>query len=545
VSARQVAPAPDDDDGPHFAEQALLGSFLLDVESLGRVAETVGLRATHFVDSGHQGICSAIGDLCRQREPVDPITVSELLKARGQLERCGGLAYVNALAMCVPSAANAEAYARLVVNGAKVRGVREAAQRLQAGLATGQTVAELQGLLDRARVEAEQALQLDAVPARVRFSLVPLLDLQACEEDAQQWWWQGYVPAGHVTLWSGHGGVGKSLLALMLLVSMALGRPFLGKSTKQCRCLFFSAEDPARTVRQRLRRICREWGIEAATLAQHLWVIDATELDAALYVEQRVNGVRHGATTPAHDALRRYIEAEAIDVVVLDNASDVFDGDEIVRAMVRGFIRSLAQLVRQREGGLILLSHVDKGTSRAGKAASRESYSGSTAWHNSSRSLITLLEKEPGLLELQHQKCNLGPKQEPVLLRWPEGALPAMEASELPADGAAQRSAADDMRDLVALIRDYYSRGEWVSPAQNSPKRAARLLANEARYPRGRTDGQVAQLLREAQRAKFIVIEEYPGRDRHPAQRWCVTAAGVAMVEGLPLFVAAETGGTQ
>lgn len=518
-------------------EQALCGALLQDAATAWPELQRYGVTPQHCEDPRNAAVLGAIAVLIERRQPVDMLTVFDLLGSTGAAERAGGLAYLHQLECCVPSARNAGRYAELVAERAAQRRITSLALAVASSPAVPQLRADLLAELEQANGLRERA------PA-VAFSHVTLADLHTAEPQPQQWWWDGYVPAGHVTLWSGHGGAGKSTLALMLLACMAMGRTFLGKGTRRGRLLFFSAEDPGQLVRLRLRRVCTVLDIDPAALAERLRVIDATELDAALYVEQRIGGVRHGATTPTYEALRQYVEAEGIDVLVLDNASDLFDGDEIVRTLVRGFIRSLAQLVRQRGGAAVLLAHVDKGTSRAGKGASSESYSGSTGWHNSVRSRLVLLEKEPGLLELQHQKCNLGPKQAPVVLTWPEGGLPTMVDPTLPPpDSAARPNAGASMRALVALIRDYYERGEWVSTSVQSQSNASRLLSAEARYPRHLKPTQVVHLLREAQRARFIEAESYRGADRKERQRWRVTAAGVAMVDNLPLFASAASGG--
>jgi len=533
--ALQAPPDP----GPDTVsmEQALCGALLLDAATAGPELQRYGLTAQHFEDARHAAILGAVLALIERGHPVDPVTVFEQLQTTGAAERAGGMWYLNALADCVPSARNAGRYAEIVAERFAQRRITTLALAVAKSPSVPQLRADLLAELQTAGGPREKA-------PSVVFSHVPLADLQTAEPQPQQWWWEGYVPAGHVTLWSGHGGAGKSTLALMLLASMAMGRSFLGKGTRAGRLLFFSAEDPGQLVRLRLRRVCTVLDIDPAALAERLCVIDATELDAALYVEQRIGGVRHGATTPTYLALQQHVEAEGIDVLVLDNASDLFDGDEIVRTLVRGFIRSLAQLVRQRGGAAVLLAHVDKGTSRAGKGASSESYSGSTGWHNSVRSRLVLLEKEPGTLELQHQKCNLGPKQAPVTLTWPEGGLPTMVDSSLPAAEPAGRPNADaSMRALVALIRDYYERGEWVSTSVQSQSNASRLLSAEARYPRHLKPTQVAQLLREAQRANYIEAESYRNANRKELQRWRVTAAGAAMVDNLPLFAPWAAGG--
>jgi len=55
-----------------------------------------------------------IGGLINGNKPADVITVFEQLQSLGKADECGGLAYLNALAQSVPSAANLRRYAEIV-----------------------------------------------------------------------------------------------------------------------------------------------------------------------------------------------------------------------------------------------------------------------------------------------------------------------------------------------------------------------------------------------------------------------------------------------
>jgi hypothetical protein len=66
------------------------------------------------------------------------------------------------------------------------------------------------------------------------------------------------------------------------------------------------------------------------------------------------------------------------------------------------------------------LAHVDKFAARNGSAG--QSYSGSTAWHNSARSRLALTEKN-GTVELAQEKLNIGARAEPLSLMWTRDAV--------------------------------------------------------------------------------------------------------------------------
>ncbi|WP_442877229.1 replicative DNA helicase [Deinococcus sp. YIM 134068] len=99
---------------PHSndAEISVLGSILLDNDTLAQLGDTVGPEM--FYREGHRKIFAAMRILQERGEPVDLVTLSEDLRVRGQLDEVGGLAYLIGLADQVPTAAYAEHYARIV-----------------------------------------------------------------------------------------------------------------------------------------------------------------------------------------------------------------------------------------------------------------------------------------------------------------------------------------------------------------------------------------------------------------------------------------------
>jgi replicative DNA helicase len=107
---------------PHSleAEQSVLGGLMLDNGALDRVGDM--LVAGDFYRFEHRAIYAAIAALISSTKPADVITVHEQLQRSTRPgEDWGGLQYLNALAQCVPSAANIGAYARIVREHAERR----------------------------------------------------------------------------------------------------------------------------------------------------------------------------------------------------------------------------------------------------------------------------------------------------------------------------------------------------------------------------------------------------------------------------------------
>ena len=106
---------------PHSveAEQSVLGGLLLDNLAWDRAAEL--LNESDFYRHEHRLIFSAMASLVTHSKPADVITVFEQLQSLGKAEDSGGLAYLNALAQSVPSAANMRRYAEIVRERAILR----------------------------------------------------------------------------------------------------------------------------------------------------------------------------------------------------------------------------------------------------------------------------------------------------------------------------------------------------------------------------------------------------------------------------------------
>jgi hypothetical protein len=313
-----------------------------------------------------------------------------------------------------------------------------------------------------------------------------------------------WIPHNEVTLLAGHGGSGKSYVALIIAVHVALGRPFATLPTTQANVLFFSGEDGAAVLRQRLSRICRALKIALPRLEGKLHLLDASDIDPALHREQRFNsgGQQHIVTeTPLLDTLAELVQKIDVGLVVIDNASDTYDDDEIKRARVRGFVRSLRSRIARPDRAVLLLAHINKASASGGRGAGTEDYSGSTAWHNSVRSRLSLISDGKDALTIEHMKANLGAKAEQVRMEWHEG-VPLVAGSYTSAGAeaaaAAEKVLADtDKAAIVKLIQGFDKRGERVTTSFQGSATVFKLLKGEPGFPKNTERERLMRLLRE------------------------------------------------
>lgn len=359
----------------------------------------------------------------------------------------------------------------------------------------------------------KRAYMVPPSPILNRAKRVSIGDLFSNPPAPQRFLIEQILPGGVVTLLGAHGGAGKSMLALTAAVCLVIGRPFMGKSVEKCRVLFYSGEDPAPVVRRRLSKICRHMEVDPHELAAGLMVLDATERPV-LY---------NDVGTDALAALRLDVAEFDPGAIIIDNASDAYDANEIERARVREFIRLLASLGKEGNAAILLLAHVDKNTARAGQSS--EGYSGSTAWHNSARSRLFLTGAE-GWLTLEHQKSNFGMPSEPIHLAWT-------------ADGVLDRADApggtDDKVTVLRLLTEAYERGEYASTAPNSTSSAYRVLNLSLEFPKGLDRRGLAVVMHALEVEGAIRREEIKGRDRHTKEIFRPTAGSAGSVREVPL----------
>ncbi len=106
---------------PHSieAEQSTLGAMLIERSAVEKVFEI--LDKEDFYRENHQILFDVITFLTERDEPIDLVTVPNELKNRDQLDAIGGMAYLASLFDTVPTAANAEYYAKIVEEKATLR----------------------------------------------------------------------------------------------------------------------------------------------------------------------------------------------------------------------------------------------------------------------------------------------------------------------------------------------------------------------------------------------------------------------------------------
>jgi replicative DNA helicase len=100
------------------AEESLLSACIIDPESLIDAIEI--LQPDYFYRSAHQKIFKAIKSLYAKKEPVELVTLTNILKQTNELSEIGGAAYLTELTE-IPMAVNVKHYANIIRGKATLR----------------------------------------------------------------------------------------------------------------------------------------------------------------------------------------------------------------------------------------------------------------------------------------------------------------------------------------------------------------------------------------------------------------------------------------
>lgn len=252
--------------------------------------------------------------------------------------------------------------------------------------------------------------------------LVNPATLQGIEPPKREWIVDGWLPVGTTTSLYGGAGFGKTLLAQQLQTATAIGAPFMGLQTAQCKSLAFYCEDDQNEIHRRQLGICAHYGVEMKDLDAMRWDARAGKSNIMVTVEK---GILQFSEFAAF--VSKAVAVTGAKLLILDNIAQLFGGNEISRPEVTQFVNSLSAIALQHGGAVLLLGHPAKATD--------SEYSGSTAWDAAVRSrwLLERVEPESGdsvdgladLRVLRKPKANYAPAGDGIKipLRWVQGAF--------------------------------------------------------------------------------------------------------------------------
>lgn len=148
--------------------------------------------------------------------------------------------------------------------------------------------------------------------------------LHAVEHHGHEWWVVDGIFSGLSLLW-GEPGAGKSFVAISVAASVASGRPWLGRHTRQGRVVYIAGEGGSEAVARRMRTALDVWGVDPED--------EQTPIDIV------TPGV--DLTKGPSEIMGLMAAGEPPVLIVIDTLSRCFVGDENKQEPMGGFVRSL------------------------------------------------------------------------------------------------------------------------------------------------------------------------------------------------------------
>lgn len=285
------------------------------------------------------------------------------------------------------------------------------------------------------------------------------------------WAWGGLVPHATVTLLSGAGGTGKTLLTLQLAIAATLGSDLLGRAVRRGPAIVVTAEDDRDELHRRVAAIAEADGIDLAGL-DDLHLVPLTEAPATHLAIEGDGGI---AWTPTWTELTASVRRILPALIILDPVAELFGGKEIDRAQVAAFLSGLRRLAVEVGAAVVLVTH----PSVAG-AAEGSGRSGSTAWANGARQRLFFdrpdkaggSQGDHSARVLKVTKANYAPNDTEIACRFDRGRFVQTVAAP------PEARATEDQRIegvFLRLLDKLAARGETFTPGLSRSSAAVRF----------------------------------------------------------------------
>ncbi len=372
------------------------------------------------------------------------------------------------------------------------------------GLGHGEDILDWRGCAEDLRKLAHEVECRDAAP----IPTLDLLELSKAKAQPKEFVIERLAPAGEVTLFTGAGSAGKSLLAQQLATAAAAGTRTLGFSIEQMSSIYVTCEDDPGQLHWRQEHICAALNAPLESLAGKLHLASLRgELGSEL-ATFAADGVLK--PTRAFDRLSATIRQTGSRLAFLDNVAHLFTGNENDRGEVTRFVGLLNRLAGETGAALILLGHPNK----AG-----DTYSGSTAWLNAVRSQFMVEHDEKtDARTLTIGKANYARKGDQTRFFWHEWAFVAED--DLPPDRArdlfeTQRSAGHN-EIFLACLSEMARQKRAVSESPNAANFAPKVFLRMSEA-KGLTKPMLVEAMdRLFRRGMIERAELWRGPDRKP-----------------------------
>jgi len=197
-----------------------------------------------------------------------------------------------------------------------------------------------------------------------RLFLTPFEDIDAREIEPMRYLVEPHLPAGEATMLYAPPRSFKSFLTMEYALSIALGRPFLGRfESTQGVVIYLDLENRQDRLRERVRAAMQRDHIAVAALRGNLLMQDRGESIPAWRMDP-----------DALEELGAYVEGVAPALIIVDNFRKglPFGVEENSNSEINPIINRLLEACERAESALLLVHHTNKGNERYSGAGALE-----------------------------------------------------------------------------------------------------------------------------------------------------------------------------
>ena len=357
-------------------------------------------------------------------------------------------------------------------------------------------------------------------PAKRILVLTPFAPFDPATLPQRAWLFGKHYQRRTVSLTAGPGGMGKSSLGMVELLSMATGRNLLNEQPmERLRVWLHNGEDPMEEMLRRLAAVCQHYGIPQEELQGWLWLTSGNEFPLRV--------AKGYANLEINDVLVRQISN-----AIGDNEIDVADFDPLVTlhsvsegdpGKMDAVVRLFAGIADERDCGIDLSHHVRKPAAGSDADLDLNDIRGVMAITDAARAarILNRMNKtdatDAGITEVgrlsyfrvDKVKGNYAPAQVATWRRFRNVTLAntdevgVVEPWDFPGQGIAtpEKMAADQRAEQVflELLDMFTARGSNVSvnsgPNYAPAKFAKEKVARTAKVPKAALAGAMGRLL--------------------------------------------------
>lgn len=216
----------------------------------------------------------------------------------------------------------------------------------------------------------------------------------------RQWLYGVHLIRGYSSATVAAPGTGKSTLAMIEAVSIALGRNLLTDHVhEQANVWIYNLEDPMEELKRRLAAVCIKFKVDMRELEGRLFMDSGR--DRSLCVLARGMGLDYA--TPDKDGMIAAIAQNKIGAVFIDPFISSYEGDENNNKDVDRAVKTFNAIADATNCAIDLIHHTGKQTNEAGSQNAGRGGSSLVGAIRSMRTLVTMSKDEAVLAKISEE----------------------------------------------------------------------------------------------------------------------------------------------